>query len=194
MPRSTNDGYDGFVRPRHRNWPLKKAMIGQSRIIESNKRQRQIATTGYDFMETPAMWVDSVTQFRNPYESNRPVNFCESRSSRRSSRKLRSPTMKIGSLYPTTQSRVSDKSSKNADETDAEPGRYITTTMQVDFLDVIRVHSNSNEVGLPRLNLGLCLQVSNHPGRKSHTQLTYVKTTRICNIQYYFSILSKQLT
>jgi len=79
---------------------------------------------------------------------NRPVNVCESRSSRRSSRTLRSPTMKIGSLYPTTQSRVSDKSSKNADGTDAEPGRYITATMQVDFPDVIRVHSNSNEVGL----------------------------------------------
>jgi len=46
---------------------------------------------------------------------------------------LRSPTIKIGSLYPTTQSRVSDKSPKNADETDAEPGRYITTT--VDFPD-----------------------------------------------------------
>jgi len=53
MPRSTNDGYDGFVRPRHRNWPLKKAMIGQSRIIESNKMQRQIATTGYDVKEAP---------------------------------------------------------------------------------------------------------------------------------------------
>jgi len=62
MPRSTNDEYDGFVRARHRNWPLKKAMIGQSRIIESNKRQRQIAMTGYDVKETPAMWIDSVTK------------------------------------------------------------------------------------------------------------------------------------
>jgi len=56
--------------------------------------------------------------------------------------------VKIGSLYPITQLRVSDKSLKNADETDAETGRYVKTTMQVDFPDVIRVDSNSNEVGL----------------------------------------------
>jgi len=36
-----DDRYDGFVRPRHRNWPLKKAMIGQSRYRALNNQLRR---------------------------------------------------------------------------------------------------------------------------------------------------------